>query len=397
MQILNDWRQVIEQQAKETKSYLQNVKEPAKNYEYSSRNRSEIGFNVFTISSDLYYRENFHSDIIKAFLDPNAKHGEGNKFLYLFIHLLNKCNPQRNINPSDFQNARVSREENNIDILISDSNSGKAILIENKIYNAIDQHRQIPRYFEIVSENYSVQAIVYLTLNSSKYLNQSDWTIDEIQRINPVIYFVPSYSLGSTNLFDNWIVPSIIDCNNSESLFILRQYGNLIKFLNTNSMDTITLEKFYLTLKESDNLQTSLSVRNMLNDLPEYLAIRIEERYKGKCYPFKNIWRYKNRDTVFEAFELENLYLKMDIWCSERGYKVHFWNSKDENYDIKLNLPFISSLTDFNYEGENKSNVEKHFSFNQEELLFEFIDNLLLELKEFKTQPISNLVIEKHD
>ncbi|MDQ0638167.1 hypothetical protein QF042_001732 [Pedobacter sp. W3I1] len=397
MQILKDWRQVIEQQAKETKSYLLNAKETARNYEHSSRTKSEIGFNVFTISSDLYYRENFHSDIIKAFLDPNEKHGEGNKFLNAFIHLLNKCNPQRNLNPSDFENSRVSREENNIDILISDSNSGKAILIENKIYNAIDQQRQIPRYFEIVSENYSVEAIVYLTLTSSKYLNQNDWTNDEIENINPLIYFVPSYNLGSTNLFDNWIVPSIIECNNSESLFILRQYGNLIKFLNTNSMDTITLEKFYLTLKESDNLRTSLSVRNMLNDLPEYLAIRIEGKYKGKCYPFKSIWRYKSRDAVFEAFELENLYLKMDIWCSEKGYKVHFWNSKDEHYDIKVNLPFVLSLKDFNYEGDNKSNVEKHFGFNEEELLFEFIDNLLLELKEFKNQPVSNLVIEKHD
>lgn len=394
MQILKDWRNIIEAQAKDTKQYLLNTKVTAHNYEHLAKNKSELGFNVFTISSDLYYRENFHSDIIKALLDPKEKHGERNKFLDIFIDMLNKFNSHKHISRSDFQSSIVVREVDRIDILIMDSNSSKAILIENKIYNALDQHRQIPRYYEIVSKNYTVEAIVYLTLDSSKYLNRGDWTDDELQKLNPLLYFVPSYNLTTPNLFDNWIVPSIVECFNSESLFLLRQYGNLIKFLNTNAMDTITLEKFYLTLKESDNLKTSLSIRNMLNDLPEYLAIRIEERYKGHCYPFSGIWRYKNRDTVFEGFELENLYLKMDIWCSENGYKVHFWNSKDDGYDIKKNLPFILSLKDFNYEGANICNVEKYFAFDEEEILFEFIDNLLIELKAFKTKPISNLIQE---
>lgn len=44
--------------------------------------------NVFTIASDLYYRENFHSDVICAFLDPSYNHNMGTAFficLYKYV------------------------------------------------------------------------------------------------------------------------------------------------------------------------------------------------------------------------------------------------------------------------------------------------------------------------
>ncbi len=40
-------------------------------------------FNVFTLISDLYYRENFHSDIMAFFLDPTAVHGH--KYFKFFL------------------------------------------------------------------------------------------------------------------------------------------------------------------------------------------------------------------------------------------------------------------------------------------------------------------------
>lgn len=33
----------------------------------------DIGFNLFSIISELYYRENFHSDILKALIDPKIQ------------------------------------------------------------------------------------------------------------------------------------------------------------------------------------------------------------------------------------------------------------------------------------------------------------------------------------
>ena len=68
----------------------------------SSQNRNEL--NVFTIASDLYYRENFHSDIICAFLDPYYNHNMGPTFLHAFIDMLNNFFKDKiNINKGNYR------------------------------------------------------------------------------------------------------------------------------------------------------------------------------------------------------------------------------------------------------------------------------------------------------
>lgn len=200
---------------------------------------------------------------------------------------------------------------------------------------------------------------------------------------------IPAFDFNKSrpNLFDDWITPSIIESNNIDSSLLLRQYGNLIKYLNTNTMDTISLEKFYNSLKENDNLKTAISIRNMLNDLPEYLAIRIEDKYKNHCFPFKKIWRYKQRDTVFEAFEKDDLYLKLDIWCDENGYTVHLWNPNNPTFDMVSQ--FVDKyviFSDFNIHDNLSSNIKRRFDISEENQLFDFIDELLKILKTIKNQ-----------
>lgn len=384
MQIIKDWEIEIKNHISTIETFLEKSRKLHKNYTERNKNRTEIGFNVFTISSDFYYRENFHSDIIKSFLNPNEKHKEGSKYLHSFIDLLNKKKSQIEIKKEDFENTIVEREKHNIDILITDEYSKKAIIIENKINNAVDQQRQLPRYVDIVKKDFEIVAIVYLTLNSSKRPDKNDWKKNELKEINPILKLIPAYEIDPSkpNLFNNWIIPSIINSENIDSTYLLRQYGNLIKYLNTNTMDTISLEKFYNSAKENNNLETAISVKNMLNDFPEYLAIRIEERYKENCYPFKKIWRYQKRDAVFEGCEINELYFKLDIWCDVNGYTVHFWETKNSEYNISTEYKEkLEILSDFKIHNNEMNNIKKHFNIFEEETLFEFIDKLLVELK----------------
>lgn len=388
MQVLLDWKNIIQQHCLEIEKFLKQTKHLHKDYTENYNNRTDIGFNVFTLSSDFYYRENFHSDIIKAFLNPREKHNEGNKYLDLFIDLLNKTNDSK-VSKGDFQDATVEREKHDIDLLITDEESKKAIIVENKINNATDQQRQLPRYVNIIKDDYDIVAIVYLTLNSSKRPDKSDWTSEELIEINQKLKIIPAFDFNKSkpNLFDDWITPSIIESNNIDSSLLLRQYGNLIKYLNTNTMDTISLEKFYNSLKENDNLKTAISIRNMLNDLPEYLAIRIEDKYKNHCYPFKKIWRYKQRDTVFEAFEKDDLYLKLDVWCDENGYTVHLWNPNNPTFDmVSQFVDKFVIFSDFDIHDNLSSNIKRRFDISEENQLFDFIDELLKILKTIKNQ-----------
>lgn len=396
MQIIEDWNIIVKEHISLINNFLVNAKHLHKDYNDRNKNKTDIGFNVFTISSDFYYRENFHSDIVKSFLNPQEKHNEGYKYLRLFIDLLNKTNNIIKISKDDFKNSIVEREKyyliggkrRFVDILITDEISRNAIIVENKINNAVDQERQLPDYVKSLNDdNFNVVAVVYLTLNSSKRPDKTDWSKEELEGIGAILKLIPAFEFDKAkiNLFDDWVVPCIINSSNIDSSLLLRQYGNLIKYLNTNTMDTVSLEKFYNSLKEKNNLKTAVSIRNMLNDLPEYLAIRIEEKYKGHCYPFPNIGRWKQRDTVFYVFENKGMRLKLDIWCDIDGYTVHFWDEKDINFDIKNEFANkIEMLSEFNVHNNEKNNIKRHFEIFEEEKLFKFIDKLLVELKKIK-------------
>lgn len=389
------------------KAMFSSMRDLSEKYEEASQDVSDAGFNVFKIASDFYYRENFHSYIIKALLDPTEKHKQGNAYLNTFIDMLCLCTNVRLknivISRADFENSKVCREENRIDILILNEKSKKAIIIENKINNAKDMERQLPRYYEeVVKKGYSVEAIVYITLDKTKKPDQSNWKGQDDDNVNERLIIIPAYSRDkSINLFDNWITPSIMKSNDIDSAFLLRQYGNLLKNLNTTAMDNENLKEFYETLQKEKNLQTAISIRDMLNDLPKYLATRVEERFSSKCEPFTLVWITKDRNlTVFEGFKTDDLIknedigFKINVRCAIDSYIVEFliWVEEEqaneltpneltdiETFDIKAYCPEM--LQDFTAHEGKINHISKKFSIFDENILFDFIDKFLVSLK----------------
>ena len=387
LELLNTWEQALSTHAREIGDYLSESKKLHEQYSKHKKNKSEIGFNIFTLTSDIYYRENFHSDIIKALLDPRGAHKEGTKYLYLFIDLLNSKGTQEQfIQKEDFCDAIVEREKHRIDISIIDKSSKKAIIVENKINGAVDQKRQLPGYFEKLEEDdYKVVAVVYLTLNEGKTPDKSDWNgkrkeIDRVLKVIPAFDTAPS----TLDIYNNWIIPSIIESESIDSELILRQYGKLIKYLNTNAMDTISMKKFHATLMEDDKLQTAISIRNMLTDLPAYLARKVKEKYEENYSPFKRIFIYQNSDTVFAEFQIEGTNFKLDVRCNERGYDTSFWENpkRDENdpYDVVSKFKGMKIFSNSQAD-HSQHTIRTNFKISEEKELFEFIDGLLEELK----------------
>ena len=74
--------------------------------EYIKKNNFEENypFNIFELISDIYYRENFHSDIIAQLLKNEI-------ILKNFLKFIG-------VNENAYKNAEVEREESKIDILI---------------------------------------------------------------------------------------------------------------------------------------------------------------------------------------------------------------------------------------------------------------------------------------
>src|SRR4051812_26219453 len=76
----------------------------AQTYEENLKKRHvDLGFNVFALVSDLYYRENFHSDVLRAVLDPAGKHQAKEKYLHLFLNFIKAYGAA--VVPGDYRNS----------------------------------------------------------------------------------------------------------------------------------------------------------------------------------------------------------------------------------------------------------------------------------------------------
>ncbi len=342
-------------------------------------------FNVFRLVSDIYYRENFHSDIICHLLNPHGNHGEGNKFLRLFLELIKAIKPEINISFEDYEDAKVTREEGRIDILIKSSQTKHAILIENKINNAGDMPRQLPRYKEyLVGKDYDVDAIVYLPLDDNKKPSMDDWSDEDKANVQPLLVILPAYDkYVKNNLVDGWLYKMVSNSPNVAST--IKQYAELVKTLNSNIMDMLQLEKFYDMVMSEEKMKTAKSVREMLNNLPSYMAWRIKNRYLSQCSPFLDVWIYNNRVAVFEKSLIGDVPIVVDVACSEDGYDVDIFtrdvNKVNEFLQIK---DTVNALNEHHSKREDSSRITRHFNFTEEEGLCRFIDSLLSELKDRK-------------
>lgn len=340
------------------------------------------GFNLFILISDTYYKENFHSDILKSLLDQHENHNEGFKFLKLFLEYLIKRGAK--INVKDFENSKIFRERGKIDILIKDDTTKKAIIVENKINGFFDMPRQIPRYHKYLTDSsYDVVAVAYLLLSEEKKPSIDDWKQEEIEAILQKVVSISAYKESNDDLFNGWIIPCERVSQNADALFVLRQYGKLLEYLGGNKMNKPILEKFYASVVIEENFKTAISLKSMIEELPNYRIERIVDTFIGNPKPFYQFRKMSNSTARFEGLEIDNSKYAIEIVAEIDKYKLQFWdtnykNTGDNPAKFKLqNLGLLDDfyLVDFWY--------EKGFDFpNDEKKLYDYISMIMNKLKQ---------------
>lgn len=214
------------------------------------------GFNDYNIFSTLHKDSdevNLHSRFIHSLLDPSGKHNQGTIFLDLFMRSCSLDEFKIDIN-----NTKVTREDHNIDILISDEVNSKYIIIENKIY-AEDQKEQIQNYIKYIYDELDEKAdiyVLYLTLYGEK---------------------PSSASLGKFKLDDNYLK------NGKQQVkFKSISYKNdILKWLNECRVEMQNLLKFDLIISQYIDVIKSLigTYKNSISDsLTDFLLTK--ENYK---------------------------------------------------------------------------------------------------------------------
>ena len=349
--------------------------------------RMETGFNLFYLISDHYYRETFHSDIIAALLSPKEKHGGGNLYLNLFLDMIG-------VDKSNYQDAKVHKEYGTndgtlggrIDIFIEGGNK-HCVVVENKLNNAGDTYKQLPKYYHYLDNNkYNIDKFVYLPLNPYKTPDKSDWSDEERIFIDGKLKILPAFLEGEPNLIDNWLEIAEKKTENEDARFIIKQYVTVLRNLTNSIMNAKSLKSFYNEMIEGDNLKTALSVRDMLNDLPEYMAKRIVDKYSSNYEPFEKVFLFSTssqKAAVLHEAKVKEILISVDIYCSVQGYTIVFFNRQgnipeDEFQGIKNSL---DSLKDFKKRIKENNQYEFCLRFNEEDKVLSFVDGLLKELR----------------
>lgn len=300
-----------------------------------------LGLNIFTIVSGRYYQENFHSDILAAFLDREKPHGGGTAYFRRFIEFLKTCPgcPADLPDADAFGEYETGREQGRIDVSIRgkaiNSSRPKAIIIENKINNAVDQPNQLPRYYADLSKDFDVAAVVYLSLCGDKAPDMANWSgedkdIKDIigNKLVRVAAFTkdktPNLRTGTKdetpNLRTGWIKPCVADAANMDAMdamVILRQYGKLLQYLGADVMNNKVMEDFWQLMQRDDNHDVALAVRDMLEKVPAYLALETMKMYSSpECNPFKETraWPPESpRMAVFDGLKFDGASISADL------------------------------------------------------------------------------------
>jgi hypothetical protein len=195
-------------------------------------------FNIFTAFSDFYYRENLHSDIIKYIFDPHTEKIGNSKYMRIFKNYIeNGLGKKIEL---DLNTITIEREKDKIDILIKDC-MNNCILVENKINNADDMNDQLGRYYtKLLKRNYSIKAIIYLTLSPLKKLDRN-YSIKDLsvrKDIENILLEIPVVNKIGGNNFVGDVIDKCANLSNSNivSNVFLKEYSELLKYLGGNFM-----------------------------------------------------------------------------------------------------------------------------------------------------------------
>ena len=313
---------------------LELLKRCAKNFR-SLANKEDVslGFNAFALVSNTYYKENFHSDILAAILNPLSEHGEGVLFLKQFLTFI--ADVAMSKGKKELAKAiaslyvdeqvRVVREEGRIDIKIEAETW--AIIIENKINGAGDMPRQIPRYIEDIGKSEkNVKAVVYLTLSEEKNPNKNEWKDEDAQKVDSLLIPIIGFSEDASikNLVVGWLRPCQLSAKQFETRAVFAQYERLIKHQAGETMDNNELKEIINTIGElkinySDLLKP---IQGIPRAFASMIVTEIKNEFSGGI---KDAFIWENTRALCAVVEFEGIKNKftpfIDIGLiSEEGY-----------------------------------------------------------------------------
>ncbi|WP_288622551.1 PD-(D/E)XK nuclease family protein [uncultured Brachyspira sp.] len=305
----NESKEIIENAFSITSKFID--EDMLKRYrEYIDKNNFEENypFNIFELISDIYYRENFHSDII-------AKLFENEIVLKNFLDFIG-------VDKSKYENYEVEREESKIDILIKTEKN--CIIVENKLNWAKDMPEQLFRYYNECKNNkkLEVDKIVYLSPNSWK--QPEEQSIKEIPK--ELIKTIIGYDGENNDFYTMVLQKSLEEMNNKEPKewhLLLEHYLKILRQTGETKMDKLTKEFYDKIVNDGKEYEKIELIATMYNDLIKTRINNLASTFSGENY---------NNECFYRDFysEKRGLNYAIDIYANDYKYSYLQLFSREE-------------------------------------------------------------------
>ena len=350
---------------KELETLLKKVRQITDKYEEIAYLKGE-NFNLFNILDRRSDEVKSHSAMLAELINPKGSHGMKDKFLKLFIEMLNgKFDPNIHYNQNnDFKCISLENREDTkplVEFYIGDISEDKTeggridllltnkdynICIENKIY-AKDQYFQLRRYYNYLNKDTSKNNIlIYLTLDgkeaSKESTKKSGENGDKDLLSNDKDYFCLSYEKDILSWLQNCYHASIEFPILRESL---KQYINLIKSLTNQLTSNEMAEEVHKAILS--DIESAENIANEFNDAIKVYSNKLKEKIANKLKvnlpdAFIEIKETNSFSSISIWFETEKLHIGVESFSSrslnQKDKHIYIgqmdWRGKKSGKDI---------------------------------------------------------------
>lgn len=181
----------------------------------------------FNIIDSIKSKETDHSRILGTILNKNDNGNYAILKSYLDFFGIKE----------EVKNPEIRIEKGRIDVSIIDVKGNYAVIIENKIFDAVDQPNQINNYYEQIQSRYKKINIhiQYLTKFGTKQPKEDSLSIDVKEELGENFNII-SYSKDILNWLTSIVLPNC-KIKNKELIYSLELYIDYIKGITNNRMN----------------------------------------------------------------------------------------------------------------------------------------------------------------
>lgn len=256
------------------------IDEPLRTIADSWKSHKPIPLNIFRLVSDVYYRENFHSDIIAALMEPRIHH----ESIPIFIRLLERLGPPRlALDPRHYVDALVSRERGRTDILV-ESPDKRCIIVESKINNACDRPGQLSAYFDAAKQRgLTPEAVVYLSIDGKMEPKAHAFHDNNRADVERVLVKLAAFAGKGNDLVDQWLRPLLAASSDNNLTHLIEQYIDILTEIGEYMMNADTKKEFMdLLRKNPEYFRSAECLAALFNDRAHLLFEEIASRYSDQ-------------------------------------------------------------------------------------------------------------------